>query len=61
MKSIELGKQTKEKTLILDMNETIIATKFDGKERENFVPDFSFDYLDTKIYVRIRPFLADVL
>jgi hypothetical protein len=31
MKSIEFGKKTKEKTLILDMDETMIAAKFDGK------------------------------
>lgn len=31
MKSLELGKKTKEKTLILDMDETMIAAKFEGK------------------------------
>jgi len=31
MKSLELGKKTKEKTLILDMDETLIAAKFEGK------------------------------
>jgi hypothetical protein len=31
MKSIELGKKTKEKVLILDMDETMIAAKFEGK------------------------------
>lgn len=30
MKSLELGKKTKEKTLILDMDETMIAAKFEG-------------------------------
>jgi hypothetical protein len=30
MKSIELGKKTKEKVLILDMDETMIAAKFEG-------------------------------
>ena len=43
MKSIEFGKKTKEKTLILDMDETMIAAKFDGKQSKNFVPNFSFD------------------
>lgn len=32
MKSIELGKKTKEKVLILDMDETMIAAKFESKE-----------------------------
>jgi len=31
MKSIELGKKTKEKVLILDMDETMIAAKFEGQ------------------------------
>ena len=43
-KALELGKQVKEKTLILDMDETMIAAKFDGKEPKNFKPSFSFDY-----------------
>ena len=32
MKSIELGKKTKEKVLILDMDETMIAAKFESKD-----------------------------
>lgn len=31
MASLELGKKTKTKTLILDMDETLIAAKFEGK------------------------------
>lgn len=34
--SLELGKKTKDKTLILDMDETLIAAKFDGKQPKNF-------------------------
>ena len=30
-KALELGKKTKEKTVILDMDETMIAAKFEGK------------------------------
>lgn len=37
MKSLELGKKTKEKTLILDMDETLIAAKFEGKQPPKFV------------------------
>ena len=47
MKSLELGKKTKEKTLILDMDETLIAAKFDGKEPKNFKRTFSFNFSDT--------------
>ena len=44
MKSLELGKKTKEKTLILDMDETMIAAKFGGKEPANFVSNYDFDF-----------------
>lgn len=30
-KALELGKKTKEKTVLLDMDETMIAAKFEGK------------------------------
>jgi len=40
MKALEIGKKTKEKTLILDMDETMIATKFEGKNTPNFNCDF---------------------
>jgi len=36
MKSTTVGKKTKGKTLILDMDETLIASKFGGKEPKNF-------------------------
>jgi len=67
MKSLELGKKTKEKTLILDMDETLIAAKFDGKEPKNFVPTFSFDFkagsdgATSKIHVRVRPYFNDCI
>jgi hypothetical protein len=47
MKSIELGKKSKgedTKTLLLDMDETLIAAKFDGKEPPKFKRTFSFDF-----------------
>ena len=46
MKALEIGKKTKEKTLILDMDETMIATKFDGKNTANFTSDFEFNFLN---------------
>lgn len=36
LKSIELGKKTKQKLLILDMDETMIAAKFKSRMPENF-------------------------
>lgn len=44
MKSLELGKKTAEKTLILDMDETLIAAKFEGKEQKHFKTSFKFDF-----------------
>lgn len=61
MKSIELGKKTKEKVLILDMDETMIAAKFEGQQPPKFVSQFSFDFSTTKIHVRFRPYLQDAL
>lgn len=49
MKALEIGRKTKEKTLILDMDETMIATKFEGKDTANFKSDFEFTFLDKKI------------
>lgn len=61
MKSIELGKATKEKTLILDMDETLIAAKFEGKQPKNFQSNFTFAFHETKIHVRFRPYMTDAL
>ena len=36
LKSIELGKKTKQKLLILDMDETMIAARFRSKVPEGF-------------------------
>lgn len=61
MKSLELGKKTKEKTLILDMDETLIAAKFEGKIPAKFQSQFSFPFSGTVIHVRFRPYLQDAL
>jgi TFIIF-interacting CTD phosphatase-like protein len=62
MKSLELGKQKQgQKTLILDMDETLVAAKFDGKEPKNFKRTFSFDFSNTKIHVRLRPYIEETL
>ena len=61
MNSLELGKKTKEKTLILDMDECMIAAKFEGKQQKNFQANFSFDFSGTQIHVRLRPYLSDAL
>lgn len=61
MKAMEIGKKTKEKTLILDMDETMIATKFEGKNTPNFNSDFVFHFLGKDISVSFRPYLFDTL
>ena len=43
-KGLEIGKKKKEKTLILDMDETLIAAKFEGKEPKNFQKTFSTNF-----------------
>ena len=57
MKSIELGKRHKDKTIILDMDETLIAAKFEGKTPKGFKPSFTFPFQTTKIHVRFRPYI----
>ena len=64
MKSIELGKKEKEKLLILDMDETMIAAKFESKDGslpKKFESQFAFEFSGTKIHVRFRPYLNDAL
>jgi len=43
-KSCEIGKKTKDKTLILDMDETLIASKFEDKITKKFDSNFSFTF-----------------
>jgi hypothetical protein len=57
MNQLELGKQDKLKTLIFDMDETLIAAKLAGREPEGFVTDFAYDFMGRKISVRFRPYL----
>ena len=60
-KALELEKQTKEKTLILDMDETMIATQFEGKLTPDFHSDFQIELDGRKIDVSLRPYLREVL
>lgn len=61
MKSFELGKKTAPKLLIFDMDETLIAAKFEGKVPKDFEETFSFPFMESHIYVRTRPYLVDAL
>lgn len=49
MKSIQLGTKTKEKLLIFDMDETLIAAKFEGMIPTGFEPTFKFPFKGTEI------------
>tara|TARA_B110000285_G_scaffold226309_1_gene285859 strand:+ start:430 stop:738 length:309 start_codon:yes stop_codon:yes gene_type:complete len=62
LKSIDLGKAPSgKKLLIFDMDETLVAAKFEGHVPAKFVETFNFDYMGSKIYVRLRPYLVDCL
>lgn len=61
MKSIQLGSKTKDKCLIFDMDETLVAAKFEGHIPANFEATFKFPFKDTEISVRLRPYVIDVL
>lgn len=44
LKSIELGKKTRQKLLILDMDETMVSARFKTKLPEGFQTTFSIDF-----------------
>jgi len=44
LKSIELGKKSKNKLLIFDMDETLVAAKFGNKIPQGFEATFSFQF-----------------
>ena len=44
LKSVELGKKAKQKLLILDMDETMIAARFRSKVPDNFQTHFVIDF-----------------
>lgn len=60
-KSLELGARNKDKTVILDMDETMIAAKLGSKLPKNFHPTFCFDFGGSTISVKVRPYLHDML
>lgn len=60
-KAIELGKKTHDKLLIFDMDETLIAAKFEGKVPAKFEKTFSYMLHGTEISVRLRPYVMDCL
>ena len=61
MKSIELGRKTAPKLLIFDMDETLVAAKFKGSVPAKFQKTFSFEFGNTEISVRLRPYVIDCL
>lgn len=62
LKSLDLGqKEEGKKLLIFDMDETLVAAKFEGHVPSKFEATFDFAYADSKIYVRLRPYLIDCL
>lgn len=61
LKSLQLGTKTKDRLLIFDMDETLIAAKFEGHIPTGFEPTFKFPFKGTEISVRLRPYVQDVL
>jgi len=61
LKSFELGKQDRKKLLIFDMDETLVAAKFEGHIPDKFETTFSFPFCGQEISVRLRPYLVDCL
>ena len=49
LKSLQLGTKTKDRLLIFDMDETLIAAKFEGHIPPGFEPTFKFPFKDTEI------------
>jgi len=44
LKSIEMGKKTKQKLLILDMDETMVSARFKQKMPDKFQTDFIIQF-----------------
>jgi len=61
LKSLQLGTKTRDRLLIFDMDETLIAAKFEGHIPSGFEPTFKFPFKGTEISVRLRPYVQDVL
>ena len=61
LKSLQLGTKTKDRLLIFDMDETLIAAKFEGHIPSGFEPTFKFPFKGTEIQVRLRPYVQDIL
>lgn len=57
LKSLQLGTKTKDKLLIFDMDETLIAAKFEGHVPNGFEATFKFPLKGTEIQVRLRPYV----
>jgi len=49
LKSLQLGTKSKDKLLIFDMDETLIAAKFEGHIPNGFDPTFKFPFKGTEI------------
>ena len=61
LKSQQLGMKYKDKLLIFDMDETLVAAKFENHIPHGFQPTFKFAFRETEISVRLRPYCADIL
>lgn len=53
--------KSKDRLLIFDMDETLIAAKFENHIPDGFEPTFKFAFKGTEISVRLRPYVQDIL
>lgn len=60
-KAFELGKKTAPKLLIFDMDETLVAAKFEGRIPPKFEKTFGYNLNGVEISVRLRPYVIDCL
>lgn len=61
LKTLEIGVKEKQKTVIFDMDETLIRAEFSEGRTSTWEPDYSFDLNGKKVDVKERPFIRDVL
>jgi Dullard-like phosphatase family protein len=61
MKTLEIGVKERQKTIIFDMDETLIRAEFEKEKKSDWVPDFKFQLGNDVVVVSERPFIRDVL
>ena len=61
MKTLEIGVKTRQKTIIFDMDETLVRAEFEHERKSTWIPDFTFVLNGDRVLVKERPFIRDTL